>query len=424
MTASSPCTLERHLSEVRELLAPTVARLMEQSEELPLSDPGLPGRVVARAHAARTPVPAFDNSQMDGFAVCSADLEGASPERPVELRLGWATAAGDRPLVHLPGTASPIMTGAAMPSGADAVVPIEQALPDEFPAFSRLGEPEPLGSASFTAPVPSGRFVRFRAESLAAGDEIAQAGMRVTPTLIGALAAAGLDRATVLTRPRVLLCSTGDELAEPGETLQPGRIHDANTPMLRAALAGLGAVVEVLRTGDTAERLREALAASIGSADLVVTSGGISKGAFEVVREALLPLGVGFHPVAMQPGGPQGLGVLDAGGRGVPVLCFPGNPVSAVLSCELFLAPELRRLARLSPQRETLRLPLAHDVSSPAAKHQIRRAALDDEGRVVVFPPGSHLIGNLAAAELLVHLPVGVEHAPAGSLIDAWRFND
>ena len=424
------CTFERHRDEVRALLAPVVARLSGEAEDLDVSDPGLRDRAIARPHAARTPIPAFDNSQMDGYAVLAADLAAATHERPVALPLGRATAAGDAPQRHEPGTASPVMTGAAVPQGADAVVPIEEALPPEFPALSRAGDPEPTGTVSFASAVPAGRFIRRRGEDVETGTPIAEPGTRITPRLIGALAAAGVARVAVRPRPRVLLCSTGDELAASGEGLRPGRIHDVNTPMLRAALEGLGAEVSVLRTGDTPAELREALlhapgaAGPPGSVDLVVTTGGISRGAFEVVRSALEPLRIRFHSVAMQPGGPQGLGSLEHEGRAVPVLCFPGNPVSAALSCELFLAPALRELAGLPAEREAVRLPLAHDVASPPAKHQIRRGAIDADGRVAVFAPGSHLVGELAAAELLVHLPVGVEHAPAGTLVETWRFDD
>lgn len=423
------CTLERHRSEVGAILDPLIARLTgpeADADSLAIGDPALLGRVLAREQTARTPVPAFDNSQMDGYAVCAADLAGAGTDQPVALPLGRATAAGDPPIEHVPGTASPVMTGAAMPRGADAVVPVEATAEGVFPVLRRAGDGvSPEGRATFTAAVPAGEFVRRRAEDLDVGSRIARAGARLSPSLIGALAATGIERVDVRPRVRVLLCSTGDELDEVGAGLAPGRIHDSNTPMLAAALHGLGAETVVLRTGDTAAALLAAVTARLDEVDVVLTTGGISRGAFEVVREAFAPLGADFHAIAMQPGGPQGLGTLRAAsGRAVPLLCFPGNPVSSALSCELFLAPALRRLAGRPAERETRRLPLAHDVSSPAAKHQIRRGALDAEGRVVVTAPGSHLIGDLADAELLVHLPIGVAHAAAGELVDTWRFND
>ena len=418
------CTLEQHRAETRALLDPLFAGLAAQTEELPLGEPDPTGRVISRRLTARTPVPGFDNSQMDGYAVRAADLADATAGHPVTLPLGRATAAGDAPLRHEPGTASPIMTGAPVPEGADAVVPVEETHPPRFPRLHRRGDPPPSGDAGFGAPVAAGRFIRRRAEDIEVGATVAEPGTRITPSLIGALAATGIDRVAVRPRPRILLCSTGDELTDPDDALRPGLIHDANTPMLRAALRCLGAAVRVLRTGDTEETLREAVLGALGATDLVVTTGGISMGAFEVVRGALAPLGIGFHSIAMQPGGPQGLGLLRDGERAVPVLCFPGNPVSAALSCELFLAPALRGYAGLRPEPETVFLPLAHDVESPPAKHQIRRGALDAGGRVAVSGPGSHLIGELAAAELLVHLPIGIAHADAGSLVETWRFND
>lgn len=446
---AEPCTLEQHRREVAQILAEVIARLTNPNaaEVLNVADPAILGRVLAEEVRALTPIPAFDNSQMDGYAVLAEDLARASAERPVRLRFGPVTAAGDAPGTHLAGTASPVMTGAAIPAGADAVVPIEDALPPSFPPLERAARAAgaaPGGSTGFTAPVESGRFIRCAGEDLRAGDAVAASGARITPALIGALAAAGVPRVRVRPKPRVLLCSTGDELsqsdsgsvggADSDARLAPGRIHDANTPMLRAELERLGALVEVVRSRDAPEELWESIAQRAAWADLVVTSGGISKGAFEVVREALAPLGVGFHSVAIQPGGPQGLGALAVEGVGgahagagrarLPVLCLPGNPVSAALSLELFLAPILRHLAARAPERETTRLPLAHDVDSPEAKHQIRRGRLDGEGRVIVLAPGSHLIGDLAAAELLIHLPAGISHAPAGTLVDTWRFND
>lgn len=434
---ASPCTLEQHRHEVAQMLAPTLARLTAAgaAEVLSASDPAILGRVLAEEVRALTPIPAFDNSQMDGYAVLAADLASASTEQPVALPFGMVTAAGDAPGTHLAGTASPVMTGAAVPSGADAIVPIEDATPPSFPLLERRvgrqGEWAPGGSTSFVAPVAAGRFVRRAGEDLRMGDAVAASGARITPALIGAFAAAGVSRVRVRPRLRVLLCSTGDELShddvtgDSGVLLAPGRIHDANTPMLRAELERLGTQVEVARSRDTPAELRAIIARHATAADLVITSGGISKGAFEVVREALAPLGARFHSVAIQPGGPQGLGLLAfEGAAALPALCLPGNPVSAALSLELFLAPILRELTARAPERATTRLPLAHDVDSPEAKHQIRRGGLDAEGRVIVFAPGSHLIGDLASAELLVHLPVGISHATAGTLVDTWRFND
>lgn len=416
--------VDEHVREVRALLAPVVERLEAAApESLQIDSPELLGRVTARPLRAETPLPPFDNSQMDGYAVRAADLAAASPERPVALGLGRATAAGDPPGVHEAGTASPIMTGAAIPHGADAVVPIEQTVPPRFPRLSRAGDPEPEGTVTFSGPTVSGRFVRRAGEDVTAGTEIVPAGTRLTPARIGLIAFSGAATVPVRPRLRVLLCSTGDELSPREDELAPGRIHDANTPMLAAALREAGASVRTLRSGDGAEQLRAALEAEAPESDLVVTSGGISAGAFEVVREALEPSGVGFVTLAMQPGGPQGLGLLALPSRPIPVVCFPGNPVSALISAEVFLLPTLRGLAGLPEDRPREERRLAHAVDSPAEKHQVRRGRIEADGRVSLSAPGSHLLGGLADAELLAHLPLGVARLPENAPVEIWRID-
>ncbi|RGE21116.1 gephyrin-like molybdotransferase Glp [Leucobacter sp. wl10] len=425
-------SVEEHLRAVRSLLAPVLARLAEgEPDRLGIDHDGLAGRVSAGEVRAAFPLPPFDNSQMDGYAVRAADLSGASGERPVELPVGYATAAGDAPLVHRGGTASPVMTGAAMPRGADAVVPVEATRGGRFPSLVRgvdaaggtaAPRERPAGTVVFDAPVVCGAFVRARGEDLEADAVVVRRGARLSPARIGALAAAGVVEVLVRRRPRVLVCATGDELAARGGRLLPGRIHDANTPMLAALLRSAGAIVRTTRCADRPEALR-ALIERTGDADLVVTSGGISAGAFEVVREALAPLGAEFASVAMQPGGPQGLGLIErSGGAGpLPVLCFPGNPVSTALSAELFLLPALREAAGLPGERPRERRALAHDVSSPPRKLQLRRGRVAPDGAVSVTAPGSHLLGDLADADVIVEIPVGVSRASAGTIVDTWR---
>lgn len=408
------CTLETHRAEIAALLDPVIAALGAQTLGVDAAD--LPGRVTAARITAPLPIPAFTNSQMDGFAARSAELAGASAEHPVQLPLGVTAAAGDRQIELLPGTVSPVMTGAVIPSGADTVIPVEATMQGAFGPLVRRGEGEPSGVATFTQPAEPGRFIRPLGQDLQAGAVVAEAGTRLTPTLIGALAASGVRGVPVRTRLRVLVCTTGNELM--GGTAESGRIPDSNSPMLAAVLRGYGAQVEVLRLPDDASALTRELAKQAPQADLILTVGGISAGAYEVVREALAPSGGSFHHVALQPGGPQGFALLE----GTPVLCFPGNPVSALLSLELFLAPTLRRLAAAAePVPE--QYALANEVHSPGNKHQVRRGLLND-GHVTVLDPGSHLIHDLARADVLVHLPVGVAHLPAGTKVDTWRFHD
>ena len=430
-------TISEYTSDVQQILDPMLRRLRAATPEaISVGDPELRGRVTATVTHTPTPLPPFDNSQMDGYAVCAADLRAATIQQPVTLPVGRTTAAGDPVGRHLPGTASPIMTGAAIPRGADAVVPIERCDPSYFGALSRANDPEPTGAVAFADPVEVGRFVRRAGEDAEAGAEILPADIRLTPARIGVLAAAGLSSVPVQPRVRVLLCSTGDELIRSDATgeadsalgldgLPPlGLIHDANTPMLAAALRDAGALVTTLRSGDHAAEFRDELLRRAPECDLIITSGGISAGAFEVVREALAPLGISFGSVAMQPGGPQGLGALEVSNIEIPVICFPGNPVSALISAETFVLPLLRTAAGLPANRQREKLRLAHDTDSPVDKHQVRRGRVGLDGRVSVSAPGSHLLSELAAADVLVQLPLGQDHFPENTLVDTWRLHD
>lgn len=430
-------TITEYVADVQAILDPALTHLRStMPASISVGDPELRGRITATAIRTPTPLPPFDNSQMDGYAVRAADLATATSQHPVTLRIGRTTAAGDRMGQHLPGTASPIMTGAAIPLGADAVVPIERCDPPHFGALSRSHDPEPTGTVSFADSVETGRFLRRAGEDAGAGVEILPSEVRLTPARIGVLAAAGISTVSVYRRARVLLCSTGDELVHT-ETIDAdkstrvaegplpfGLIHDANTPMLAAALRDAGVEVTTLRSGDRADDFRNVLLRRASAHDLIITSGGISAGAFEVVREALTPLGITFGSVAMQPGGPQGLGVLEVSGAGVPVICFPGNPVSALISAETFVLPLLRAAAGLPAQRRREHLRLAHDADSPADKHQVRRGRIGTDGRVTVSAPGSHLLSELAAADVLVQLPLGQDHFPADTLVETWRIHD
>lgn len=432
-------TFEDHQREVRRLIEPVFAALREASPALiPIDSPELNGRVTARAIQTAMLLPPFDNSQMDGYAVRSADLATASVSAPQTLTVGLAVAAGDPPGTHRAGTATPIMTGAAIPEGADAVVPIEQAIPPRFPPLQRRASSqlsETPSSVSFVAAVPVGQFVRLSGEDAAKGTVIVAAGAQLAPARIGAIAAAGCGLVPVRPRPRILLCSTGDEIMQNGGSSQhardlaPGRIHDANSPMLAAALREAGAAVDLLRCPDDPEALRDVVAAKADSCDLVITSGGISAGAFEVVREAFSPFGIAFVSVAMQPGGPQGLGRLGTLFDGhpdhaVPTLCFPGNPVSAMISAECFLLPLLRDYAGIPDRRTRRQLRLSQEATSPREKHQVRRGRIESDGRVSLSAPGSHLLHDLAMADVLVHLPANQDVFPENTTVETWSFND
>ncbi|GAB7304016.1 hypothetical protein MAFF212519_18840 [Clavibacter michiganensis] len=300
-------------------------------------------------------------------------------------------------------------------------MPIEAAIPDRF-----VDETATDATVAFAAPVDPGAFVRAQGSDLAAGAVLVAAGTRLLPSHWGVLASAGVAAVTVRRRPVVLLLSTGLELRAPGEQLAPGQIHDANSVALAAALSAAGAEVRPLRVAsDDAGRVRDAIRDAAAGIDLLLTTGGVSAGAYEVVRD-VLEGGVEFVSVAVQPGGPQGLGTAEAGGARIPVVAFPGNPVSALVSFELFLRPVLRALAgHPRPDRPSREAPLAAPLDSPAAKHQVRRGRLDEDGRVVaVGGPGSHLLHAYATATHLVHIPADLDRLEAGDPVTVWSIDD
>lgn len=427
MIASTPA---EHAHAVAALLAPVLDRLADDAlaELITLTPGAAAGRVLSVDVQSRIQVPPFTNSQMDGYAVRAADLESASIDTPVRLDIGATSAAGDAVHEHAPGTAAPVMTGAPVPSGADAVVPIELADPPRFVGIGKGADGHAADSTvRFHAPVEAGAFVREAGADLAAGTTILPAGTRLGPAQLGSLASAGVTEVRVRPLPVVLLLSTGHELRTPGDVLDPGQIYDANTASLTAAMEESRAVVHAAFAPDDAAAVLDAIAQH-PDVDLIVTTGGVSAGAFEVVRDALEPAGVRFGKVAMQPGGPQGLGDARVpsgdGERTVPVIAFPGNPVSALLSYEMFLRPVLRAAAGLDPSRRVQRAPLAEALSSPPGKHQIRRGRLRADGSVEVGAPGSHLLHDYARATVLVHVPIGVDTLPAGAEVEVWRIDE
>ncbi|WP_426998829.1 molybdopterin molybdotransferase MoeA [Pseudarthrobacter sp. N5] len=396
-------TVATHREAVRQLLAPLGNG--GRTERLALLD--ALGRGLAQGITAPLSLPPFSNSQMDGFAIRSADV----PESGAELRVVAPVPAGAIPAALEPGTAAPIMTGAMMPSGADAVVPIERAVPDSFPV--------PGGQAMVRLPpAAAGTFVRNAGSDVAAGQPALAAGTFLGPGQLGLLAALGICEVNVYRPPAVLLVTTGDEVVEPGQPLPAGKIYDSNGTLLEAAMRQAG--VCVIRAGistDSPEQLRAVLRHHSTAADLIVTTGGVSKGAYEVVRQAMDGQDVEFLHVAMQPGGPQGIGTFD----GVPFLGFPGNPVSCLVSFEMFLRPVLAGLFGAPAPRPVVRARLAASLVSPEGKHQVRRGTLLPGGLVrLEGGDSSHLVHALASSNALVHVPEGVSELAEGSEVEVW----
>ena len=367
------------------------------------------GLVLAEDVVAPLSLPVFDNSAMDGYAVRAEDVADAGPDNPVTLPVAEDIPAGRTdPLTLSPGTAHRIMTGAPMPAGATAVVPVE-ATDAGMPTVKIAGAPRP------------GQHVRKSGEDVTAGTRVLRAGQTVTPAVLGLVAALGLDRLTIVPRQRVLVISTGSELVAAGTALAPGQIYESNAVMLAASVREAGAsVLDTATCGDDVEQFRELLEAR--EADLVITSGGVSAGAYEVVKDAFPTgsAGVEFVKVAMQPGMPQGAGRT---GGGCPIVTLPGNPVSALVSFEVFIRPALRAaMGMADPDRPRRSAVLAEALTSPRGKRQFRRGIYDPcAGTVTSYgPPASHHLRWLASANCLLDIAEDVTDLAAGQQVEIW----
>jgi molybdopterin molybdotransferase len=395
-------TVEQHLD-----------RILGTVRRLPGIDIGLldaHGCVLAADVASDVDLPGFPNSAMDGYVVRAADVAGATEDTPAHLPVVGDIAAGNTKALSLaPGQSMRIMTGAPVPRGGDAVVMVE--LTDRG-----------LAKVAIRQEVPAGRHVRDVGEDVRAGDVVLPAGVHLGARQIGLLAAVGVGRVHVVPKPRVVVLSTGDELIEPGTRPGFGQVVDSNSVMLTAALREMGVVpFRVPKVRDDARLFRETLERELLRADAVITTGGVSAGAYDTVKEVLSRVGtMSFDQVAMQPGKPQGFGVL--GDDETPVFTLPGNPVSAMVSFEVFVAPALRRMAgRPDHELELVDATAAHDWDSPAGRTQFARVLLRREGNgrtvALVGHQGSHVLGGLASANALAVVPADVTHVTAGDVL-------
>ena len=405
-------SVEEHLKAILSSLEP------QQTAAVPLTE--ALGLVVARGVRSRVNLPGFDNSSMDGYAVQAASLAGAD-DAPVRLRLVGEVAAGAQASFRVgPGEAARIMTGAPVPEGADAVIAVEET------------DAAATGEVECRASVSPGQYIRPMGEDVSEGSLVVTAGEVVGPRTIALLAASGHATVEVHRRPHVVVLSTGAELVQPGEPLGPGQIHDSNSSMLWAAAVAAGASAEMrAAVGDTEEELLAALDGVLAEADVIVTSGGVSMGAYDVVKSALANEGVEFVKVSMQPGKPQGFGHLTGPeGRRVPLLALPGNPVSSFVSFEVFVRPALRRLMQLSPEKRRLRhATLTSGIRSFAGRRQFGRAVVSRsaDGELMCAPvagQGSHFVADLSRANALFVVPEDTTDLVAGETVDVMLLDE
>jgi molybdopterin molybdotransferase len=392
------------VAQARERILERIAAL--GSEEVELTQAR--GRVLAEEVRSEWEVPPFANSAMDGYAVRAMDVAEASATQPVRLRvLGEIRAGAAPPAGVQPQTALRIMTGAMVPEGSDAVVRLEDTAEHD-------------GTVEVRVAVVPGTSLRAAGSDLRRGDQVAAAGHVLTPGLIGVLASAGRMRVRCIRRPRVLVLTTGDELREPGETLGPGQITNTNRYTLLTAVEEAGGIViDAGVARDERTDLIDRLGAA-GGTDLVVTTGGVSMGAYDLVRGLLEEReAVDFWQVALRPGKP----LMFATVGGVPLIGLPGNPVSTLVGFELFVRPAILKLqGRTDLERPRVTAITEESLQNPPHLEQyFRGIARRDGGRIVVRltgDQGSHVLRSMADANCLLVVALGTSEVAAGTPVE------
>ncbi len=385
------------------------------------------GRVLAGKIVTSFDLPPFDNSSVDGFAVCEADLAVANAGSPITLPVIGDIPAGTAPTFRVePGQAARIMTGAPLPAGADAVVMVEDT--DFNNRAAGIAAPK---TVSITRAICSGENIRKRGSDLLTGQEILAAGKRLRAQDVGMFAMLGVAQVPVYRKPRVAILSTGDEILPVEAPLTPGKIHDTNAYTLSALVAGAGC--EVIRLGvaaDTRESVQEKLTAALtAKADVILTSAGVSVGAFDYVKEVVEAGGaLDFWKVDMRPGKPLAFGQF----RGIPFFGLPGNPVSAFVGFLVFVEPALERLRGLpkeyrdgveTVERPRVKVILGEGLESDGRESYLRATVTLEDGRYIARFSANQSSGNLFSlveSNALLIIPSGVKSCPPEKEVEAW----
>jgi molybdopterin molybdotransferase len=385
-------------------------------ETLPLIE--CASRVLAQNIAAAYDLPLFHNSSMDGFAIRAEDAANTAADLPLRLRVIADIPAGSAPTVTLTkGQAARIMTGAQLPDGADAVIPVEDT--DFNSRDAGTAAPQ---TVSFTRSLQAGENVRPRGMDVKAGEVVLEKGRRLKPQDLGLLGMLGIANVSVYRKPRIGLLSSGDELLQVGEILTTGKIHDSNSYALAALIESTNA--EVIRLGvakDTRESVTSLLQRAVQEkVDLIVSSAGVSVGAFDFVKEAIEADGtLDFWRVNMRPGKPLAFGEY----QGCWFIGLPGNPVSAFVGFEIFVRPVLEKLSgQLGASRLTLRVRCEKDIESDGRESYLRAKIRNENGvyiAVLTGHQGSANLLSLVQADALLIIPAGVKCVPVGQDVDA-----
>ncbi len=408
--------LDRMLSvdDARERILDSIV----QCEPVPVGITDCHGLILAQDVVADAPVPPFRNSAMDGYAVRHRDIEFASADLPVSLNvIGNLPAGQEAGQSPAEGDAIRIMTGAVMPDGADTVVRFEETDDPGLPEES--GGPESTSVQIYRAP-GRGANVREAGEDLAQGERVLEAGHAIGAAALGVIASVNLTEVKVIPRPVVGILATGDEVVDPGEPIRPGQIRNSNNFTIAGLVREAGGVPEIIGiAGDTASSIREHLA-DVSRYDLLITSGGVSLGDYDVVKDVLQTEGsIDLWQVRIKPGKPMAFGRIGT----VPLIGLPGNPVAAYVAFLQFATPAIRKMrgAKDAPSRNIRAKLLCEHENRGQRRHFVRGVYREYGGELVVEPvatQGSGVLSAVVRSNCFFVIPETVTHAPAGMTVD------